>query len=160
VQIESTRFGTIEIRDDAVLTFPDGIIGLPGSRWVLIAQDEGSVFYWLHSVEDASVALPVTAPWLFFSDYEVQVADEDAARLGLERPEQAQIFCVVRATERLEDFTVNLRGPIVVHAETRIGRQVVNTAADYDVRQPLFSEVELSQVRPAAPTAPLAATGV
>ena len=32
MQIESTRFGTLEVRDDAVLTFPDGLIGLPGTR--------------------------------------------------------------------------------------------------------------------------------
>ena len=160
MQIDSTRFGAIEIRDDAVLTFPDGIIGLPGARWVLLAQSEGSAFLWLHSVDDPSIALPVTSPWLFFSDYEVEVSDEDAARLGLEHAEQAEIFCVVRATEQLEDFTVNLRGPIVVHVEQRVGRQVINTAADYNVRQPLFAQVELSEVRPGTSSAPLAATGV
>ena len=83
MQIESTRFGTIDIRDDAVITFPDGLIGLPGTRYALIAQSDETAFYWLHSVDDPAIALPVTNPWLFFGDYEVRVADEDAGKLDL-----------------------------------------------------------------------------
>jgi flagellar assembly factor FliW len=160
MQIESTRFGTIDIRDDAVITFPDGLIGLPGKRWALLAQTESSAFYWLHSLDDPAIALPVTNPWLFFSDYEVSVPDEDVARLNLESAEQADIFCVVRASARLEEFTINLRGPLVVHATQRCGRQIINELGNYDVRQPLFSEVALAEVRPSQPAAPVAATGI
>jgi flagellar assembly factor FliW len=160
MQIESTRFGTVEIRDDAVITFPEGLIGLPGTRWALIAQAERSAFLWLHSVEDPAVALPVTTPWLFFPDYEVQVSDDDARRIALDGPAGADIFCVVRAAEQLEDFTINLRGPIVVNAGDRLGCQVINEVTEYDVRQPLFSKVGLENVEPAAPAAPVAALGV
>ena len=41
VTIESTRFGALEIPDDAVLEFPDGLIGLGGTRYALIARDGG-----------------------------------------------------------------------------------------------------------------------
>jgi flagellar assembly factor FliW len=160
VQINSTRFGRIEIRDDAVLEFPDGLIGLPGTRYALIAQNEDSPFYWLHSVDDGDLALPVTNPWLFFTDYEARVSEDDASALELEWPEQANIFCVVRATERPEDFTANLLAPIVVHAAKRVGRQVINEAAGYRVREPLFSEVELNNVQPASPGVPVAAWAV
>ncbi len=160
MQIQSTRFGTVELRDDAVIEFPDGLIGLSSTRWALIAPTESSVFFWLHSVDDPALALPVTMPWLFFSGYEVQVSDEDAARLGLERPEQADIFCVVRAGERLEDFTANLCGPLVIHGAARLGRQIINEVSGYAIRQPLFSEVDLASVPPANPASPMAATGI
>jgi flagellar assembly factor FliW len=160
VQIDSSRFGRIEIREEAVLTFPEGLIGLPGTRYALIAQDEGSPFYWLHSVEDADLALPVTNPWLFYGDYEARVSDEDAKALELEGPEDAAIFCVVRAAERPEDCTVNLLAPVVVHAARRAGRQVINEAAGYRVREPLFAEVELNNVEPSSPGVPVAAWAV
>ena len=159
MQIESTRFGTVDIRDDAVITFPEGLIGLPGTLWALLAQSESSAFYWLHSLDDASVALPVTNPWLFFSDYEVSVPDEDAGLLNLASADQADIFCVVRASDRIEDFTINLRGPLVVHAAERRGRQIINER-DYDVRQPLFAHVTLAEIRPSQPAAPVAVTGI
>ena len=59
MQIDSTRFGTLEVRDDTVLTFPDGLIGLPGQRYALVAQSERTPFYWLHSVDHPDVAVPV-----------------------------------------------------------------------------------------------------
>jgi flagellar assembly factor FliW len=160
MQIDSTRFGRIEIREDAVLEFPDGLIGLPGTRYALIAQTEDSPFYWLHSVDDPDLALPVTNPWLFFGDYEARVSDDDAAALGLEGPEQATIFCVVRASDKIEEFTVNLLAPVVLHAARRIGRQVINEAGGYRVREPLFAEVELNAVEPASPGVPVAAWAV
>jgi flagellar assembly factor FliW len=95
------------------------------------------------------VALPVTTPWLFFSNYEVRVPDEDARRLELNRPEDAHILCVVRASEELSEFTINLAGPVIVHRGRHLGRQIINDVGGYSVRQPLFSEVELSDVQPA-----------
>ena len=82
MHIESSRFGTIEIRDDAVITFAGGLPGLPGEQWSLVATDENSPFFWLQSIEDADVAIPVTSPWLFFGDYQVKVPDDEASRLG------------------------------------------------------------------------------
>ena len=145
--IESTRFGRLDVRDDTVLEFADGLIGLPGTRYALIAQSDRTPFYWLHSADHSNVAVPVTMPWLFFADYEVRVPDEDAAQLLLGDLGSAEIFCVVRAAAALEDFTINLAGPVIVNADQRLGRQIINAAGGYAVRQPLFSEVALNQVR-------------
>jgi flagellar assembly factor FliW len=160
MMIESTRFGTFEVGDNAVLTFPDGVPGLPGEHYVLVARDENSPFYWLHSVEHADVALPVTNPWLFFPEYDVRVPDEDARRVALDAPEHAQILCVVRASDRLEDFTVNLAGPIVVNTTGKLGRQILNDTGGYSVRHPLFSEVELNEARAAAQSTVVEAAAV
>jgi flagellar assembly factor FliW len=160
MQIQSTRFGALEVREDAVLTFPSGLPGLPGERYALIAKDDSEPFYWLHSVEHAEVAIPVTNPWLFFSDYEIRLSDDETRQLGLSEPADASIFCVVRASEKLADFTINLAGPLVIHSSNRVGRQIINDAGGYSVRHPLFSEVELSEVQPAASAVPVTATAV
>jgi flagellar assembly factor FliW len=158
MQVESTRFGTLEVRDETVLTFPDGLIGLPSTRYALIAQTDRTPFYWLHSAEEPDIAVPVTMPWLFFSNYEVRVSDEDAAQLLLGNPASVEIFCVVRAAPTLEEFTINLAGPLIVNADKRLGRQIINAAGGYAVRQPLFSEVELKQVRAGATQVSVPAT--
>ncbi len=159
MHIESTRFGTIEVRDDAVITFADGLPGLPGQQWSLVATDENSPFFWLHSIEHPDVALPVTSPWLFFSNYEVRLSDDEAARLGLSDAGDAYIVCVVRAAEHLDEFTINLVSPLVINAGTRQGRQVINDTGGYSVRHPLFSEVELEAVRSSQAAVPVAAAG-
>lgn len=148
--IESTRFGPFEIEDDKLLVFSDGLIGLPGTRYALVAREEQAPFYWLHSAERPEIAVPVTNPWLFYGDYEVSVPDDDAAALGIQSPDQAEILCIVRATADLADFSVNLAAPVVIHSQTKAGRQIINDARGYSVRHPLFSEVELDEAQTAA----------
>ena len=80
VTIDSPRFGTLEIASDDVIEFPAGLIGLGGRRYAIVTTDGDSAFSWLHSIDDPSLALPVTNPWNFFADYSV-----DALRRGVAR---------------------------------------------------------------------------
>ena len=142
--VESTRFGTLEIEAEAVLSFPRGLIGLGGSRYALLSTDPDSPFSWLHSIEDPDLALPVTRPWTFFPDYEVVLSEVEAASIGLSGDAPKDVWVTVRATERVEDFTVNLRAPIVVTPgpDGPEAFQVINDAPDADVRVPLFAAGE------------------
>ena len=139
VNIESTRFGAIEVPEEAVLEFPNGLIGLGGTRYTLIAREESAPFLWLHSLDDPSLAIPVTNPWFFFSSYEVEVSDSEADRIGVSDPAQADVYVTVRSGEAIEDFRANLRAPILVSGGSC--HQVINEAEGTSVRAPLFSEV-------------------
>jgi flagellar assembly factor FliW len=136
-RVESSRFGTLEIADEAVIDFPAGLIGIGGSRYALLARDENAAFQWLHAVDDPDVALPVTDPFAFFPDFEVQLSDDEAARIGVVDPDSADVLVVVRAAEELQDFSVNLLAPILV-SEGK-GHQVINEAPDAPVRAPLLA---------------------
>ena len=138
VTIESTRFGAVEVLDEAVLEFPTGLIGLGGTRYTLIAREESAPFLWLHSLDDPSLAIPVTNPWYFFPSYEVEVSDSEAQRIGITDPAQADVYVTVRSGEAIEDFRANLRAPILVSGGR--GFQVINEAGSTSVRAPLFDE--------------------
>jgi flagellar assembly factor FliW len=60
--IDSSRFGRVEIDPETVIEFPEGLIGLTGKRWALLARDPDTPFVWLQSLEDPELALPVTNP--------------------------------------------------------------------------------------------------
>jgi flagellar assembly factor FliW len=137
--IESTRFGALEVPDDAVIEFPNGLIGLGGTRYTLIAREESAPFLWLHSLDDPSLAIPVTNPWNFFASFEVEISDSEAERIGVTEPTQAEVLVTVRAGESIEDFRANLSAPILI-ARGR-GHQVINEASGTSVRAPLFAEV-------------------
>ena len=138
VTIESTRFGAVEVLDEAVLEFPTGLIGLGGTRYTLIAREESAPFLWLHSLDDPSLAIPVTNPWYFFPSYEVEVSDSEAQRIGITDPAQADVYVTVRSGEAIEDFRANLRAPILISGGR--GFQVINEAGSTSVRAPLFDE--------------------
>jgi flagellar assembly factor FliW len=143
VNIESTRFGAIEVPDDTVLEFPNGLIGLGGTRYTLIAREESAPFLWLHSLDDPSLAIPVTNPWFFFSSYEVEVSDSEAERIGVTDPSEADVYVTVRAGESIEEFRANLRAPILVAGGR--GHQVINEAPGTSVRTPLFEEIPAAE---------------
>jgi flagellar assembly factor FliW len=138
--VESSRFGTLEIAAEAVIEFPAGLIGLGGSRYALVSADADGAFHWLHSIDDPSLALPVTNPWLFFADYVVDLSDADTERVASDSPD---VWVTVRAGETPADFSANLRAPILV-AEGR-GHQVINEASDVSVRAPLFPEAAVDE---------------
>ena len=137
--LHSSRFGRLEVPSEAVIEFPNGLIGLPGTRWALLARAEDSAFIWLHSVDDAELAIPVTNPWRFFEDFEVELSDEEAERIGITDAEQTSVYVTVRTTEKLDDFTANLRAPILI--SNGHGHQVINAAGDLPLRAPLFASL-------------------
>lgn len=138
LQFPSTRFGTLEVDDTAVIEFPAGLIGLPGRRWTLLAAGEGSPFQWLHSLEQADLALPVTSPWPFFADFAVELSDADTERVGAEDPATVEVLVTVRAGAQLSDFSANLRAPILIHGGR--GHQLINEATDVSMRASLGLE--------------------
>src|SRR6201991_971655 len=110
VTIESTRFGTLDIASEDVIEFPAGLIGLGGFRYALVAHESDGAFCWLHSIDDPSIALPVTNPWNFFADYSVDVSDEASQAITADAGDVA-VFVTIRAGAELSDFYANLRAP-------------------------------------------------
>ena len=138
--IESSRFGRLEIDSTSVLEFPEGLIGLGGLRYALIAADPDAPFLWLQSLEDPALALPVTNPHRFFADFAVEVVDEDVERLELDAAGAMDVYVTVRAAPTLEDFTANLKAPILVRAGK--AWQVINQAPGCELRVPLAAGPE------------------
>lgn len=126
------------IGQEHILTFEDGIPGFPGSRrFVLVEVAEDSAFQLLQSVDEPDVALVVTVPWIFFPDYAPELSELERAALGIERREDAIVFCPVTLDAEHETVFLNLLAPFVVNAATRRGRQVILLESGYPVRAPV-----------------------
>jgi len=138
VTVESSRFGSFEIEAGAVIEFPAGLIGLGGRRWAVITKDDNGPFSWLHSLDDPTLALPVTNPWEFFTEYEVLLSDTDSERF--EQAGDVAVWVTVRAGAELTDFSANLRAPILI--SNGQGFQVINEAPNAEVRALLFPDAE------------------
>jgi len=144
--IESSRFGHVEIDPATVIEFPDGLIGLGGTRYALIATEPDSPFAWLHCIDDPTLSLPVTDPYRFFSGYKVDLTDEDGERLELDDATPVDVYVTVVARSELADFTANQKAPILIWNGQ--GHQIINQAPGCDLRAPLFAEV-MGSARPA-----------
>lgn len=135
--IDSTRFGPLELSAEQTIEFPHGLIGLGGRRWALLDRNPGSGFLWLHSLEDADLALPVVDPRRFFDSFELALGEDDRARIGAADPMAAEIYVTVRAAADPAEIVVNLRAPLVVWDGR--GHQVINVAPGAELQVPLFT---------------------
>lgn len=129
----TSRFGNVDVDAGSVLTFPEGLIGLPGSRYALLCTDQLSPFYWLQSLEDTRLALPVTNPHRFFEDFVVELDDGEAQRLGFGGEDPVDVLVTVTATA--QSATVNLKAPILVCEQQ--AHQVLNRAPGVQMKAPL-----------------------
>lgn len=119
--------------------FPAGLPGFPQARSFELAPwgTADSPFSTLVSTEDADVGFVVVSPWVFYPEYEFDLDNGTAERLGLESADDAIVLCVVTLDERPEGATVNLLGPIVVNRVTREAVQAVLSRSEYNVKAPL-----------------------
>ena len=137
MEIETTRFGQLNVDDERIMTFPRGLLGFPNhTRFALIQTGEENYFFWLQSVDEPNLAFVVTDPSIFFKDYEVPVREETFADLELADMSTAQVFVICNKVD--EWLTGNLLGPIVVNTTNRLAQQVVLTEKRWTTRQPLL----------------------
>jgi flagellar assembly factor FliW len=124
VEITTTRFGTISIEQDDILTFVDGLIGMEDcQQWALLADAANDALGWLQSLERPEVALAVVSPRRFVPEYKVRVGRRDIEPLGLASAEEAQVLVILNQVN--ESLVLNLKAPLVVNVGQRAGRQIV-----------------------------------
>lgn len=147
MEIETTRFGRLEVNDERILTFNKGLLGFPHfQRYALIQTGEENYFFWLQSVDEPSLAFVVTDPSIFFKDYQFSLKEETQAELDLSDMSFAQVFVICN---KVGDWlTGNLQGPLVINAQNRNGQQIVINDKKWTTRQPLLrlqAEVALAR---------------
>ncbi len=135
--IETSRFGQLEVDEERLITFDEGILGFPRQkRFALVQTGEGSGFYWLQAVCTPDLAFVVCDPRLFVADYQVPVKREELQEIGVENVESAQVFIIVNKVNDL--LTGNCQGPLVINVANRHGRQLVLSDKRYSTRHPLM----------------------
>ena len=152
--VETTRFGTLDVREETLITFPSGIIGFPkSSRYVILDHTRDVPFKWLQSVDEGRLAFVIMDPVVFKSDYHVQVDPDTLAEIGAS--DLDGLICFVILTIPSADpatVTANLRGPVVVNERTRQAKQVI-LADELPTRYPVFAQ----RAQPASATPVLTA---
>ena len=85
MMIETTRFGQVEVDEQSLLTFPQGVLGFESiQEFCLLEHKPGSPFLWLQAVENPALAFVVINPFDFIADYDLTISGADISHLQLE----------------------------------------------------------------------------
>lgn len=142
MKAQTRIFGQIEIADDQIIRMSKGMIGFPDlNNFALIFDEEkgrkATSIMWLQSMDDPDIAFPVMDPIAIMEDYAPNVNDEIIAPLGELNADNTYILVTVTVPRKVEDFSVNLKAPIVVNMDNRKAVQLI-VEDDYPVKYKVY----------------------
>lgn len=142
MKINTRIFGEIEIAEDKIIHFENGIIGFPDLKKFALIHDEdegpGAGIRYLQSLDEAGFAMPVMDPLIVKPDYNPEVDDEQLASIGHITEDNLLVFVTVSVPSDLTKMTVNLRGPFVINVETHKACQMIIDSSDFPVKFPIY----------------------
>jgi len=142
MQIDTLRFGTVEVDEEKIIEFADGIPGLEQyQRYALLQFEESYPIVWLQSMDEIGICLPVLDTFSVLPDYVFDIDETDVKALELKDPDQLHVVSVVVIPEDIQGMTVNLAAPIIINTITGQARQVVLSGSEYNVRAPVFQQI-------------------
>jgi len=142
MQIETLRFGPVEVDEKKLIEFGDGIPGLEQYRkYALLQFEESYPIVWLQSMDETGICLPVLDTFNVLPDYVFDIDETDVKALELKGPEDLHVVSVVVIPEDIQGMTVNLAAPIIINTKTGQARQIVLSGSEYNVRAPVFQQI-------------------
>jgi flagellar assembly factor FliW len=144
MNVETTRFGRLQIETHDIVEFPAGVFGLETCKqWVLLADAQNDALGWLQCTSRPDIALAVVTPRRFVPEYQVRVARQELMPLALDDVRDAKVLVIVGIKEGL--ITLNLKAPLVINLKSRTGRQVV-VNNDVAIQHELVSERKVKRM--------------
>ena len=136
MQIETTRFGLVEVPEEVLIHFKSGIIGFPReSKFALIPHGDSGLIAWLQSAITPSLAFPVVSAHGLVVDYPDVALAPVAEKAGIGGEEQDFAVLAVLSAPRGLPATVNLMAPLLINSVTRVGAQVFLEGSRFSTRE-------------------------
>lgn len=139
--IQSTRFGQLDVAEEMIIEFSQGLLGFQEENsFAFLPYQPDSPFAFLQSVREPNLSFMVVEPFAFFQDYTFEIEDEIVENLGLNDSNGPQIFNIVSVPDKIEEMTANLLAPLIINWRDRKGMQLVLEKTSCNVRHRLFLE--------------------
>lgn len=139
--VKTKYFGEIEMNEEEMIVFDNGILGFPELKKYVLLYDiekEGRTIRWLQSCDEQALSIPVIIPTLVMPDYNPTVEDELLKGLGELTDENLSVLVTVTVPEDVTKMTANMKAPIIINADTLKGCQLIVENQEYEVRYQIF----------------------
>ena len=145
MKVATKAYGTIDVNEGQRITFPHGLLGFETLKEYVLLDAERQPFYWLQSLDVEQVAFVLINPFLFRSDYEMNIDNEELLPVNITDPEKALIFSIVTILSDGSPMTANLQGPLVINRENKLGIQAVLTDPRWKTKHDILAELSAAK---------------
>jgi flagellar assembly factor FliW len=143
VIINTTRFGKVEIAENDLIRFDEGILGFADlHEFVILDDPSDDIFAWLQSCNDPAIAFPVLEPELIMNQYAITLAKSDLEALKMQNMNQSCQFSIITIPDDPSQMTANMKAPVVINKELRIAKQCVLQDNHLAIREPIFTRLQ------------------
>ncbi len=134
--LQSPKLGDVSYTAEDVIRFPQGVPGFEQLRqFLLVTREECDPFIFLAALERPDVALPLMP--LAPSTLGATPSAAALARLGEAGDDAVAYYAVASIGLNAFEIIVNLRAPIVINIDTRLGCQVILPDETLPIAAPL-----------------------
>lgn len=149
MEIITTHFGKLQISEENIITFENGIPGfIEYTRYIIINhEEEDSPFCWLQSIDNPNLAFALVNPFLVHEDYHPNFPQREIERLGQAAQEDYSILSIVTIPEEVEQMRANLMAPIVINLKSKKAMQIIIDGDEYPVKYGLFQKLQKNKTK-------------
>lgn len=143
MKLNTDYFGEIEIKEDEIINFPDGLLAFEDKKSFIIIDnsDDELPFQWLQCIDDPALVFVIMNPFLFKKDYEVDIPDGVVKKLEIQDETKVAIYTILVIPDDITKMTANLIGPLVINSFNRTGKQIVLDNRKYSAKHMVLSEL-------------------
>ena len=140
--IDTKYFGTIDIGEEKIIHFDNGLLGFEEYKDYTILYDideeEKPLFSWLQSVDEKGLAFPVVNPLDVDENYNPTVDDEILNSLGDINEENMIVLLLATIPKDVKEASVNMRAPLVINSDNRKGMQIIEENKEYEIKHKII----------------------
>ena len=139
MKLQAKYFGEIDYLEADILTFPAGLFGFEEEHQFLLLPFEGSAGSLLcfQSVNTPALAFVAMDPFSLLPGYTPVLQPNELKELGVADSQELGFYVLCVVKKPVSGSTVNLKCPVAINPDTRVARQVILEADDYEMRHPL-----------------------
>lgn len=149
MHINSRVFGEIDIDDDKIIRFEEGVIGFKDyHNYALIYDEEkkrnnGGGIMWLQCMDEPELAFPVADPLHIYEGYNPIVEDEWLAPIGeFNDVNDIFILTILTVPSDITKVTANLKAPVIINMITKKACQTIVGNEEYEIKYNIYDYVQ------------------
>lgn len=142
MEINTRDFGIIEVEDDAIYEFDEGLYGFEDvKRFAIFAKDFDDIsFLYLQAIDSIVPCFLVFEPWELHPDYRPVLTKEDMDLCQVDNIEDLIFLVIASVPSTIENLSINIKSPVVLNPKARKARQVILQNPDYTVKYLPFNQ--------------------
>ena len=140
--LNTSKFGEIEIEEDKIFNFVLPVIGFDElTKFIILDPKKDTLFKWLQSIEDPSLAFPIISVATLNYDYSIDLSDGVVNSLDIKNPDSLLVMNITSIPQdNPRGTTINLLAPLIFNLDNYSAGQIVLSGSGYDISYPMFKK--------------------